>query len=202
LLKQSYPNFEIVAINDSSSDKTGEIIQRYHIINPKVVAINAEPKPEEVWIGKNWACYQGYLNSTGEEILLFTDADTVHSTSTMSLAITYLTKQGLDALTAIPKILLEENIWIKITLPLLWTLSYAKYSALRANNPKSKIGYFFGSFFIITRKTYEAVGTHKAVKSEIVEDGSLGRSKSKRREIQFESSSWRKICPSNMGKRF
>jgi chlorobactene glucosyltransferase len=174
LLKQSYPNFEIVAINDSSSDRTGEIIQRYHIINSKVVAINAEPKPEEVWIGKNWACYQGYLNSTGE-IFLFTDADTVHSTSTMSLAVTYLTKQGLDALTAIPKILLEENIWIKITLPLLWTLSYAKYSALRANNPKSKVGYFFGSFFIITRKTYEAVGTHKAVKSEIVEDGALGR---------------------------
>lgn len=174
LLKQSYPNFEIVAINDSSSDKTGEIIQRYHIINPKVVAINAGPKPEEVWIGKNWACYQGYLNSTGE-ILLFTDADTVHSTSTMSLAITYMTKQSLDALTAIPRILLEENIWIKITLPLLWTLSYAKYSALRANNPKSKIGYFFGSFFMITRKTYEAVGTHKAVKSEIVEDGALGR---------------------------
>ena len=99
----------------------------------------------------------------------------VRTTSTMSLAVTYLTKQGLDALTAIPKILLEENIWIKITLPLLWTLSYAKYSALRANNPKSKIGYFFGSFFIITRKTYEAVGTHKAVKSEIVEDGALGR---------------------------
>jgi chlorobactene glucosyltransferase len=163
LLKQSYPNFEIVAINDSSSDRTGEIIQRYHIINSKVVATNAKPKPEEVWIGKNWACYQGYLNSTGE-IFLFTDADTVHSTSTMSLAVTYLTKQGLDALTAIPKILLEENIWIKITLPLLWTLSYAKYSALRANNPKSKVGYFFGSFFIITRKTYEAV-----------EDGALGR---------------------------
>jgi len=60
-------------------------------------------------------------------------------------------------------------------LPLLWTLSYAKYSALLANNPKSKIGYFFGSFFVITRKTYEAVGTHKAVKSEIVEDGALGR---------------------------
>ena len=174
LLKQTYPNFEIIAINDSSSDKTDEIIHRYHTINSKVVAINAEPKPEETWVGKNWACYQGYLNSTGE-IFLFTDADTVHSVSTMSLAITYMTKQSLDALTAIPRILLEENIWIKITLPLLWTLSYAKYSALRANNPKSKIGYFFGSFFIITRKTYEAVGTHKAVKSEIVEDGALGR---------------------------
>jgi hypothetical protein len=69
----------------------------------------------------------------------------------------------------------EEDILMKITLPLLWTLSYAKYSALRANNPKSKTRYLFGSFFIITRKTYEAVGTHKVVKSEIVEDGALGR---------------------------
>ena len=178
LINQSYPNFEIVAINDSSCDRTGEIIQRYHKLNPEVVvAINAEPKPEEgqeEWTGKNWACYQGYLNSTGE-ILLFTDADTVHSRYAISLAVTYLIKQNLDALTAIPKILSQENIWIKIILPLLWTLSYAKYSALRANNPKSKIGYFFGSFFIITRKTYEAVGTHKAVKTEIVEDGALGR---------------------------
>src|SRR5918912_2606274 len=178
LINQSYPNFEIVVINDSSSDRTGEIIQGYHILNSKVVvAINAEPKPEErqeEWTGKNWACYQGYLNSTGE-ILLFTDADTVHSRYAISLAVTYLIKQNLDALTAIPKILSEDNIWIKIILPLLWTLSYAKYPAVRANNPKSKIGYFFGSFFIITRKTYEAVDTHKAVKTEIVEDGALGK---------------------------
>jgi chlorobactene glucosyltransferase len=194
LINQSYPNFEIVVINDSSSDRTGEIIQRYHTLNPKVVVtINAESKPEEGqgqgWTGKNWACYQGYLNSTGE-ILLFTDADTVHSRDAMSLAVTYLIKQNLDALTAIPKILSEDNIWIKIILPLLWTLSYAKYSALRANNPKSKIGYFFGSFFIITRSTYEAVGTHKAVKTEIVEDGALGRKvkeeKSKLRVVRGE----------------
>ena len=178
LINQSYPNFEIIAINDCSSDRTGEIIQKYDALNSKVViAINAKPKPgvgQEEWTGKNWPCYQGYLNSTGE-ILLFIDADTVHSRYAMSLAVTYLIKQNLDALTAIPKILSQENIWIKIILPLLWTLSYAKYSALRANNPKSKIGYFFGSFFIITRKTYEAVGTHKAVKTEIVEDGALGR---------------------------
>src|ERR687884_135488 len=178
LINQSYPNFELVAINDSSSDRTGEIIQRYNELNSKVVvAINAEPKPEEgqeEWTGKNWACYQGYLNSTGE-ILLFTDADTVHSRYAMSLAVKYLIKENLDALTAIPKILSQENIWIRTTLPLLWTLSYAKYSALRANNRKSKIGYFFGSFFIITRKTYETIGTHKAVKTEIVEDGALGR---------------------------
>jgi cellulose synthase/poly-beta-1,6-N-acetylglucosamine synthase-like glycosyltransferase len=48
LINQNYPNFEIVAINDSSSDRTDEIIQRYHMLNSKVkVTINAEPKPEE-----------------------------------------------------------------------------------------------------------------------------------------------------------
>ena len=55
---------------------------------------------------------------------------------------------------------------------------------MHANNPNSKVGYFFGSFFIITRKTYEAVGTHKAVKTEIVEDGALGR---RVKEEKFQS---------------
>jgi glycosyltransferase involved in cell wall biosynthesis len=172
LIEQDYSNYEIVVINDSSSDKTGELIESFSLANSKVIHINSEPKPDG-WTGKNWACYQGYLKSTGE-FLLFTDADTIHSFTSISLAVTYLLAEGLDALTAIPKIL-ATDFWTKITLPILWTLSLAKYSALNANNPNSKVGYFFGSFFIITRKTYEAIGTHKAVRKEIVEDGALGR---------------------------
>ena len=172
LLKQDYSNYEIVAINDSSSDRTGEIIQKYSTKNSKIIFINAEAKPEG-WTGKNWACYQGYIKSTGQ-LLLFTDADTTHSSSTISLAVNNLLAKELDALTAIPKIL-ANDFWTKITLPILWTLSISRYSALKANDPKTNVGYFFGSFFIITKKTYEAVGTHKAVKEEIVEDGALGR---------------------------
>ena len=172
LLKQDYSNYEIVAINDSSSDRTGEIIQKYSTKNSKIIFINAEAKPEG-WTGKNWACYQGYIKSTGQ-LFLFTDADTTHSSSTISLAVDNLLAKELDALTAIPKIL-ANDFWTKITLPILWTLSISRYSALKANDPKTNVGYFFGSFFIITKKTYEAVGTHKAVKEEIVEDGALGR---------------------------
>ena len=73
LLNQDYHNFEIVAVNDSSSDMTGEIMYRYQIKNPKkVLSITVESKPVD-WIGKNWACYQGYLNASGE-IFVFTDA--------------------------------------------------------------------------------------------------------------------------------
>jgi chlorobactene glucosyltransferase len=172
LLEQDYPNYEIIAINDSSTDLTGEIIKRYSKTHSKIIHVDAETKPKG-WTGKNWACYQGYLNSKGS-LFLFTDADTTHSASTISLAVTHLVDEGLDALTAIPKIL-AYDFWTKITLPILWTFSLARYSALKANNPKTKVGYFFGSFFIITRKAYEKVGTHKSVRGEIVEDGELGR---------------------------
>jgi glycosyltransferase involved in cell wall biosynthesis len=172
LLGQDYSNYEIIVINDSSLDKTGEIMKRYSMIHSKIIYVDAQPKPEG-WTGKNWACYQGYLQSNGE-LFLFTDADTTHYTSTISLAVTQLLSDKLDALTAIPKIL-AHDFWTKITLPLLWIFTVVRFSALKANNPKTKVGYFFGSFFIITRKAYEMVGTHKSVRQEIVEDAELGR---------------------------
>lgn len=171
LFEQDYPNFEIIAVNDSSSDKTAEIMYKYQNKSSILTVLNAGFKPAG-WIGKNWACHQGYLRANGE-IFLFTDADTIHSPSVLSLAIEHLIEQKLDALTVIPRLLCED-IWTKITLPLIWSISYVKYSPLRANNPKATTGYFFGSFYVIFRKVYEAVGTHEAVKSEIVEDGALG----------------------------
>ena len=171
LFEQDYPNFEIIAVNDSSSDKTAEIMYKYQNKSSILTVLNAGFKPAG-WIGKNWACHQGYLRANGE-IFLFTDADTIHSPSVLSLAIEHLIEQKLDALTVIPRLLCQD-IWTKITLPLIWSISYVKYSPLRANNPKATTGYFFGSFYVIFRKVYEAVGTHEAVKSEIVEDGALG----------------------------
>ena len=172
LLRQDYPNYEIIAIDDSSSDKTGEIIKGYSVSHSNIIHVDAGPKPKG-WTGKNWACYQGYLKSSGD-LILFTDADTTHSVSTISLAVTHLSLGELDSLTAIPKIL-ALDFWTRVTLPILWTFSLARYSALKANNPKTKVGYFFGSFFIIKRKAYENVGTHKSVREEVIEDGELGR---------------------------
>jgi glycosyltransferase involved in cell wall biosynthesis len=172
LIDQDYPNYEIIVIDDSSEDSTGEIISKYAKQNSKIIPVSARPKPDG-WMGKNWACMEGYKKVTGE-LLLFTDADTTHAKNIISLAVSHLLAFNLDALTAIPK-MVSIDFWTKITLPMISTFLHTRFSAIRVNDPSKKTGYFFGSFFIIKQKTYEMVGTHEGVKQEIIEDGALGK---------------------------
>ena len=72
LIDQDYENYEIIVIDDSSEDSTGDIIANYSKKNSKIIHVSANKKPEG-WMGKNWACMEGYNQSTGE-LLLFTDA--------------------------------------------------------------------------------------------------------------------------------
>jgi len=172
LIDQDYENYEIIAIDDSSEDETGAIIKKYSENNSKVIHVSASQKPDG-WMGKNWACIEGYKKATGE-LLLFTDSDTRHSRNVISLAVSHLLSLNLDALTAIPRMLCLDN-WTKITLPMISTFLHTRFSALRVNDPSKKTGYFFGSFFIIKKSVYDSVGTHEGVKQEIIEDGALGK---------------------------
>ena len=172
LLSQDYDNFEVIAVDDSSTDNTFSIISDLSKNNHALIPIKCLPRPDD-WIGKNWACFQGYKKSTGE-ILLFTDADTLHRSDVLSSAINTMMHDRLDALTLMPKLLCQDLI-TKFTLPVLSVFLHSRYSPLKVNNPNNKIGYFFGSFYLISKKNYEKVGTHERVRRELVEDGALGR---------------------------
>jgi chlorobactene glucosyltransferase len=173
LVRQDYQNYEIIAVNDCSTDATGEILHKLAAINSqkKITIVNLQHKPAG-WVGKNWACFQGYQRSSGQT-LLFTDADTIHAPDTISLAVRHMVDEKLDALTARPRIT-SDNTWTKIVLPLVWMVSHIAYSALKVNNPKSKTGFVFGGFYLITREAYESLATHQSVKGEIAEDLAIG----------------------------
>lgn len=172
LLSQDYDNYEVIAVDDSSTDNTFSIIADLSKNNHTLTPIKCPPRPDD-WVGKNWACFQGYKKSTGE-ILLFTDADTVHRPDVLSSAINTMMHDKIDALTLVPKLLCQDII-TKFTLPVLSVFLHSRYSPLRVNNPNNKIGYFFGSFYLISKTNYEKIGTHEKVRRELVEDGALGR---------------------------
>lgn len=172
LVKQDYDDFEIILVNDESSDKTLEIMNEYQNSYSTIKVLNVN-RPDDDWTGKNWACYQGYLKSKGD-LLLFTDADSYHSENTMSLVVQNIKHYRLDAITVMPRLLCND-FFTKVTLPLLTIFMHTRFSPLKVNDAKSKLGYFFGSYFLIKRDTYEKVGSHASVKHEIIEDGALGK---------------------------
>ena len=180
LLHQRHVTYEVIAVNDSSTDNTLNIMSNLSKEESKLIVVNAPPKPGG-WVGKNWACYQGYMNSTGD-IFLFTDADTVHSPEALSSALATMFKEKLDAISAVPKLSCKDII-TRVTLPILSVFLHSRYSPVRVNDPKTKVGYFFGSFYLIKRTTYESVGTHESVRNELVEDGALGH---KVKEMNFK----------------
>ena len=172
LASQDYKDYEIIIVNDCSEDRTGEIIAELAEKHVNIVPVTARPKPDG-WMGKNWACMEGFRKASGK-LLLFTDADTRYSQGVISLAVSHMSSLGLDALSVIPRMNLMDW-WTKITMPMISTFLHTWFSATKVNDPTKKTGYFFGSFFIIKKNTYQQVGMHEGVRHEIIEDGVLGK---------------------------
>ncbi|MFL6325327.1 MAG: glycosyltransferase [Nitrososphaeraceae archaeon] len=203
LLAQNYPHFEVIAIDDNSTDNTLSILidikEKVSQSKPssqesllsssspslltssspsttnttKLKVISLKDKPQD-WKGKAWAMQQGYLQSKGD-ILLFTDADTTYiSTDALLLTVSYMQKEKLDALTSIFFIELRDFM-SKTVLPLwdIFSIIFGR-DASKMNNPKSKVAYLLGAFIMIKRKVLEDIGTFESVRDAIQEDKVLG----------------------------
>ncbi|MFL6430413.1 MAG: glycosyltransferase, partial [Nitrososphaeraceae archaeon] len=202
-LAQNYPHFEVIAIDDNSTDNTLSILidikEKLSQSKPssqesllsssspslltssspsttnttKLKVISLKDKPQD-WKGKAWAMQQGYLQSKGD-ILLFTDADTTYiSTDALLLTVSYMQKEKLDALTSIFFIELRDFM-SKTVLPLwdIFSIIFGR-DASKMNNPKSKVAYLLGAFIMIKRKVLEDIGTFESVRDAIQEDKVLG----------------------------
>jgi chlorobactene glucosyltransferase len=176
VLMQDYLNFEVVAVDDNSEDRTLEImkgIKSKEEFSEKLKVISLSAKPDG-WMGKTWASQQGYRNSIGD-ILLFTDADSLFkSRYAIELTVAQILSDKLDALTGVPY-LPAIDFWSKVVMP-VWNL-YSEifgHGIADANNPESKVAFVMGSFFMIKKSVFETIGTYKSVRNEIQEDRAIG----------------------------
>lgn len=172
LSKQRYKDYEIILLDDGSKDSTPLIIRGLANNEPRIKVDTITDRPEE-WTGKNWACHLGFKKSVGD-ILLFTDADIEISETLLRDSVAYLVANRLDALTLIPRVR-TSGLVSKFVQPTLGVIMSVFFSPLAVNNPDSKLGYFWGSFFLISRRAYEIIGGHEAVKGDIIEDRALGQ---------------------------
>jgi len=101
LLEQDYPDFEVIVLNDNSTDETPGILARLSKSHPRLQVLHGSPLPED-WHGKNWACRQLDQAATGE-LILFTDADTRHTPDMLRASVSALLAEGADLVTAFPR---------------------------------------------------------------------------------------------------
>jgi chlorobactene glucosyltransferase len=169
----SYPDFEVIVIDDNSEDNTLRIIKECARKFPIISFMEGKPLPEN-WTGKTWACHQLSEVAKGE-ILVFTDADNTYNYRAITNTIAYMSKFNLDFISAFPeqrtqsfaeKLVIPMIDLIAYSFFILWSSLYVKFPIFIEAN---------GQWLAVRKKTYTELGGHSTVKDKIVEDTELGR---------------------------
>jgi chlorobactene glucosyltransferase len=173
ILTSTYQAFEILVVDDRSSDATADLVRQLQAQDARVRLIAGAELPEG-WYGKPWACFQGYQAARGA-ILLFTDADTRHTPELLPRAVGALAQRPADLVTVAPHQRCE-TFWERLVMPQIWLLLGLRYHPERVNRARRERDVIAnGQFILVTREAYEAVGTHAAVRHEVAEDLALAQ---------------------------
>lgn len=174
LLATRHPNFEVIVVDDQSTDATRTILNRIAAGDARLRIVAGAPLPDG-WIGKSWALEQGGQIARGAW-LLFTDADTVHRPLAAPSAQQYAIDRGYDALSLLTD---QETVGLaeRLFLPTILFVILLGIGPLDAiNDPRKRdTAIFNGQYILASREAYAAVGGHAAVRGEIAEDLELAR---------------------------
>jgi chlorobactene glucosyltransferase len=173
LLDQDYPDFEVIVLDDQSTDNTLVTLEHLASTGSHLQIIHGRPIPEG-WLGKHWACHQLDQAASGE-LLLFVDADTRHTADMLLDSVSALLAEGADLVTAFPR---EEVVtWGERLLVPVIGFGIFTFIPIRLVQRLrlAALSVTIGQFMLFRRDAYLAVGGYEAVKTEIVDDMVLGR---------------------------
>ena len=169
LLQQDYKAFEILVLDDASTDATPELL--HALVNESfgcLHTLQGQALPDG-WHGKSWACFQLARQAKGE-LLLFTDADTMHQPDALRRSVAALQATRADMLSLTP---FQElgSFWEKLVVPLVYFILMCFLPlrlVWRSRNPA--FSFANGQFILFRRDFYDSINGHAAVKGNIVED--------------------------------
>ena len=183
LVEQRGIPFELLAVDDGSTDRTPEIIEKFAGVREcpfvgvnadlaSVTAIQARPV-EQGWTGKANAVWQAAQTTRGEW-LLFTDADTAHEPGSLARAAAEAEQYGAMMLSYSPRQELR-SLGERLVMPLVFAELASRFRPKEVRDPRSPVAAANGQYLLIKRDVYFALGGHKAVAGELLEDVALAK---------------------------
>lgn len=181
LVSQKDVSFEIIVVDDHSSDHTHEIASSFSDNGVRVIAAPALPTG---WTGKNNAVVAATKVARGQWFL-FTDADTIHLPGSLARALAEAEKNHADLLSYSPE-QIAVTFWEMAILPVVFAELARHYPPSLVSDPSSPVAAANGQYILVKRETYEAVGGHEGIAGDILEDVALARAvKNGGRKIRF-----------------
>ncbi len=172
LRKQDYPNFEVIVLDDDSSDDTAGIVEQIAARDSRIQLIRGEPLPPD-WAGKPFACHQLATRARGSW-LLFVDADTTHAPHMLRSVLALALRLKPSLLSGFPR-QLATSLAQKIAIPMLYFIIMSwmpLWWLQRSRQPRTSLA--IGQFLLFPAQEYWRIGGHRAVKARILEDVWLG----------------------------
>ncbi len=172
--------WELIVVDDASIDRTRELAEGF----AGVRVLEAPDLETREFTGKNSACWFGAEQARGEW-LLFTDADTVHELGNLLRALHEAERYGAKLLSYSPRQIVR-GFWQRALMPLVFSELVAVYTTAEVNDPEQQLAAANGQFLMVERGAYFAVGGHKAIGREVLEDVELAANvKHSKRVIRF-----------------
>ncbi len=184
LLALDYDNYEVIAVNDRSTDRTGEIMERMSQ-NPRAVANTAtrvgHPRLRVIhhtelppgWMGKTHAMWTAGQQATGDW-LLFTDADVLFKPDSLRRALAYAEAEPADHVVLFPRMIMKRPGEFMM-IAFFQTMFMFGHRPWKVADPSTDDHMGVGAFNMVRRRVYEAVGTYAALRMEVLDDMKLGK---------------------------